>query len=92
MRRISDLPAAKTRIERTKENAKAQHDRTQMHLDATTVTIYTDDSGIESKIGAAAYNSAINEASHQHLRSETQFNVYAAKLTALHLAIKQLCN
>ena len=56
------------------------------------MTIYTDGSGIEGKIGAAAYNSVTNEASHQHLGSETQFNVYTAELTAVQLAIKQLRN
>jgi ribonuclease HI len=56
------------------------------------MTIYTDGSGIENKIGAAAYTTATNEASHQHLGSEAQFNVYAAELTARHLAIKLLGN
>ena len=63
-----------------------------MHPDATTVTIYTDGSGIENKIGAAAYNSSTNEVSHQYLGSEAQFNVYTAELTAIHLAVKQLWN
>ena len=56
------------------------------------MTIYTDGSGIEGKIGAATYNSATNEASHQYLGSEAQFNVYTAELTAVHLAVKQLEN
>ena len=63
-----------------------------MHPDATTITIYTDGSGIESKIGAAMYNSSTNEVNHQYLGSETQFNVYTAELTVLNLAIKQLWN
>jgi hypothetical protein len=82
----------KIRIEATKEAAKKRHNEIQAHLDATTMTIYTDGSGIEGKIGAAAYNTATNEASHQHLGSEAQFNVYTAELTAVHLAIKQLWN
>ena len=85
-------PTAKIRIEATKEAAKKQHDEIQAHLDITTMTIYTDGSGIEDKIGAAAYNTVTNEASHQHLGSEAQFNVYIAELTAAHLAIKQLWN
>ena len=63
-----------------------------MHLNRTTVTIYTDGSGIKGKISAAAYNAARNEASHQHLGNELQFTVYTAELTALHLTVKQLRN
>ena len=85
-------PTAKIRVDTTKAIAKDQHDKTQVHSDAMTVTIYTDGSGIKGKIGAAAFNSATNESSHQHLGSETQFNVYTAELTALHLAVKQLWN
>ena len=85
-------PTVKIKIETTKSNAKDQHDITQMHSDTTTVTIYTDGSGIENTIGAAAYNSATTSVSHQYLESETQFNVYTAELTAVHLAIKQLWN
>jgi hypothetical protein len=50
------IPAVKIRVETTKDDAKDQHDKIQTHLDDTTVTIYTDGSGIESKIGAAPYN------------------------------------
>ena len=63
-----------------------------MHPDDTTITIYTDGSGIENKIGAAAYDSSMNKVSHQYLVNETQFNVYTAELKALHLTIKQLRN
>ena len=56
------------------------------------MTIYTDGSGIDGKIGAAAYNQTTNIASHQYLGSEGQFNVYTAELTGLHLAVKQLSN
>ena len=86
-------PTTKIRIETTKNDAKLLHDKIQMHLDAaTTVTIYTDGSGIENKIGAAAYNLSTNEVSHQYLGSEAQFNVYTAELTALRLAVEQLRN
>ena len=83
-------PTTKIRIETTKDAAKKQHDEIQTYLDAMTVTVYTDGSGIEGKIGAAAQNSVTNEANHQHLGSEAQFNVYTAELTAIHRAIKQL--
>jgi hypothetical protein len=70
----------KIRIEATKEAAKKQHDEIQAYPDTTTMTIYTDGSGIENKIGAAAYITATNEACHQNLGSEAQFNVYTAEL------------
>jgi hypothetical protein len=62
---------AKNRIEATKEAAKKQHDEIQVHLDTMTMTIYTDDSGIEIKIGAVVYITMINEAGHQYLGNET---------------------
>lgn len=85
-------PTARITIELTKDNAKAHHGKTQERVNATTVTIYTDGSGIGNKIGATVYNSVTNEVSYQHLGSETEFNVYTAELTVLHLAIKQLWN
>ena len=85
-------PTAKIKIETTKDNAKDLHNETQIHADETIVTIYTDGSGIDGKMGAAAYNLGTNEASHQHLGNEAQFNVYTAELSALHLAVKQLRN
>jgi len=85
-------PTAKINIEASKGDAKDQHARNQSHSSATTVTIYTDGSGIENKIGAAAYNSVTNAISHQYLGTETEFNVYTAELAALHFAIKQLWN
>ena len=53
---------AKIKIETTKDNAKDQHDKTQMQLDITMMTIYTDGSDIENKVEATTHNSVINEA------------------------------
>jgi hypothetical protein len=61
------IPTAKIRIEATKEAAKKRHDEIQAHLDTTTMAIYTDGSGIESKLGAAVYSTMTNEADHQYL-------------------------
>ena len=46
-------------------------------------------SGIDGKIGAAAYNASSKEINHQHLGDETQYNVYVAELSALHMAVTQ---
>jgi ribonuclease HI len=75
-----------------KRSRQKQHDEIQAHPDITMMTIYTDGSGIENKIWAAAYTTATNDASLQHPGSEAQFNVYTAELTAVHLAIKLLGN
>ena len=95
-RRIFDLHVGhqprKSESRQQKMPPKSSTIKTQTHLDATTVTIYTDGSGIEGKIGAAAYNSVTNEASHQYLGSKAQFSVFTTELTAVHLAIKQLWN
>ena len=86
------MPTATINVEATKDSAKDQHNKIQTQSDPKIVTIYTDGSGIENKVGAAAYNSATKEISHQHLGNEEQFNVYTAELTAIHLVIKQLRN
>jgi hypothetical protein len=49
-------------------------------------------SDIETKIGVAVYSTTTNEADHQYLGNETQFNVYTAELIVIHLAIKLLRN
>ena len=55
----------------------------------STMVIYMDGSGLAGKIGAAAYNETTEETTHQHLGSETCYNVYVAELTALSMAITQ---
>jgi len=86
------ISKAKVRIEDTTDGARNQHDETLNHPNALTVAIYTDGSGIENRVGAAAYNSSANEVSHQHLGDVTRFDVYAAELTALRLAAQQIRN
>jgi ribonuclease HI len=49
--------------------------------------IYTDGSGIEGNIGAAAYAPKIQAANHQYLGLDTTANVFTAELIAIKLAI-----
>ena len=83
---------AKTRVDNTKDIAKDFHDRTQEISDATIATIYTDGSGLNKKIGAAAFNQMDEEVSHHHLGGEMQFNVYTAEITAMQLALERVWN
>jgi ribonuclease HI len=70
-----------------KETAKTLHDNRA--IDNDTMIIYTDGSGIDERIGAAAFNMSTSQISHQHLGRQTQFNVYGAELTAINLGITQ---
>jgi len=82
----------KTNIEVTKEAAKSAHDEIQQMPDATVATIYTDGSGIDKKIGAAAYALISGETIHHHLGGEAQFNVYTAEIAAMQLGLERLWN
>src|SRR5579859_7629838 len=84
-------PITKLHAAATKNNATDLHDELQ-RLAASrrdTMTIYIDRSGIDGKIGAAAYNASSKEINHQHLGDETQYNVYVAELTGIHMAVTQ---
>ncbi len=83
---------AKTGIEKTKEIAKNVHDKIQELPNAKVATIYTDGSGIDKKIGAAAYALSSGETSLHHLGGESKFNVYTAEITAMQLALERLWN
>lgn len=54
-------------------------------------SIYTDGSGIEGKIGAAAFHAKICKSSLQHLGSEAKYNVFAAELAAMCLSAAEVC-
>jgi ribonuclease HI len=78
------MPKAKVQISATKDNAKNLHESLCRMSD--TEAIYTDGSGINGKIGAAAYCERNSKVALQHLGNETQYNVFAAELTALCLS------
>jgi ribonuclease HI len=87
-------PSIDVHIEATKETAKEYHDTTAPgHIsDSSTISIYTNGSGIDSNIGAAAVCPTVSITAHQHLGTESSYNVFAAELTAIHLAIRMLEN
>jgi hypothetical protein len=73
-------------IEPTKEEAKEYHDRTN-YL-PTTAYIYTDGSGIDGNIGAAAVFPKSNGTRYQYLGKRAEYNVYAAELCAIQLGLE----
>jgi ribonuclease HI len=52
------------------------------------IIIYMDRFGINGQIGMATYSSTLHKINKCHLGTEKEFNVYAAKLKAIHMAIK----
>ena len=74
-------------VAESKKIAKARHDNCA--TDNDTMIIFTDGSGIDKGIGAAAFNMNTSQVSHQHLGRQTHFNVYRAELTAINLGITQ---
>src|ERR1700738_2875370 len=56
----------------------------------TCIIIYTDGSGIDGNIGAAAYCLTTTNVQGQYLGKQSHYNVYAAELTAIHLALKMV--
>ena len=71
-----------------KENAKEEHIKLLKDNNTPNVlNIYTDGSGIENNIGAAAYSPTTSASAHHYLGKADTANVYAAELTAIHLGI-----
>jgi ribonuclease HI len=75
-------------IENSKKDAKTRHDNA-LH-DQDTLCIYTDGSGIDGQIGAAAHCPTLRETKRQYLGPESLFNVYVAEVTAVKLAAEIL--
>ena len=78
------VPKVKVQVSAGKDEAKKLHD--SLCNKPGTEDIYTDGSGIEGKIGAAAYQAEINQASLLHLGRADQYNVFAAELAAMCLS------
>ena len=67
-----------------KKEAKKYHDNAIHSPD--TICIYTDGSGIDSHIGAAAYSPTTSAVKRQYLGPETEYNIYVAEVAAVKLA------
>jgi ribonuclease HI len=80
-------PKVDIHIEPTREAAKEYHDATiSGHDTHNTACIYTDGSGIDGNIGAAAVCPTTATTHYQYLGKETSYNVSAAELYAIKLA------
>jgi hypothetical protein len=71
------------------DKAKEHHEKTlrEQANDPNTLCIYTDGSGIAGYIGAVVYSPSTQSADHEYLGRQDTTNVYAAELTAIHLAM-----
>ena len=80
-------PQITVHIEPNKELAKKYLDDTitRHSNDLKTLCIYTDGSSINRKVGAAAYTKEITK--KQNLGKDSDYNVFARKLTAIDLGI-----
>ena len=77
-------------IKPTKNKVKAHHDIILFKLttDPETICIYTNGSGIESKIEAAIYSSTTRETKQQYLEQESQSNIFAIELMVIEMTIQ----
>src|SRR5437762_1456798 len=72
-------------ISGSKEASKLLHENTMCNDD--TLYVYTDGSGIDGQVGAAAYSPTTLSTKQQCLGSENQHNIYSAELTAIEIAV-----
>src|SRR5579859_4482658 len=71
-----------------KDKAKEEHEKLlKDNNNPNTLHIYTDGSGTENHVGAAAYSLATAVTTHGYLGKADTANVYAAELTAIHIGI-----
>ena len=76
-------------ISADKQTAEKEHQpdmATSISNDPNRLDIYTDGSGIEGQIGAAAYSPQTSTAIQEYLGPDTTANVFTAELTAIKLA------
>jgi ribonuclease HI len=88
------IPVATCIIPRTKEDAKSFHENL-INLHQNNVShacIYTDGSGNQGNIGAAAYSPTTHLTTFKKLGKDTEFNVYAGELYGIILALRLCLN
>lgn len=78
------IPPFTIKIEIDKKTARRMHDATRHTPD--TICIYTDGSGIDGHIGAAAVSLQTACISRRYLRTDDEHNVYIAEIAGLELA------
>jgi ribonuclease HI len=78
-------PLIRIDIANNKKEAKQHHDE-KIH-ETDTIRFYTDGSGIEGHIGAAAYCPQTSATKQQYLGTDSTQNIYVAELYAVKLAI-----
>jgi hypothetical protein len=80
------MPPFTIKIGTTKATAKSSHDGTSH--DPNTLLVYTDGSGIDGHIGAAALSPQVAQIRQQYLGADEDHNVYTAEITGFELAAK----
>ena len=73
-------------IAQTREEAHEHHNRWQDRQD--TLHIYTDGSGLDNHIGAAAYSPQLETVRRQYLGTDRTTTVYAGELTGIRMALE----
>jgi hypothetical protein len=71
-------------VDGDKKTAKIHHDEA-IH-GPNTICIYTDGSGINSHVRAAAYSPTTSTTRQRYLGTELEYNVYTAEVAAIELA------
>ena len=79
----------RVQVAANKDLAKDFHNKLISQAQHNTMVIYTDGSGINDQIGAAAFNKSLNQVLHQHLSRNIHYNVYSAELAAINLGLSQ---
>ncbi|TMI86171.1 MAG: hypothetical protein E6H10_00790 [Bacteroidetes bacterium] len=80
-----------TNISATKEEAIAQHNivvKEAASHKGEIVVIYTDGSGIDGKVGAAAVNHMNGDKSRMHLGREADYNVFIAEVEGVRMGVR----
>src|SRR5438045_1735387 len=79
-------------IDSTKKEAAKNHQQMleKALTEPDTICIYTDGSGINGKIGAAAYSPTVEQTRCKHMGDDTMHNVFAAEVEAIEMASEMI--